>query len=37
VPYCQASFMNSYAQVLGHLDSVGRSTRRAVPEFDLPV
>jgi fatty acid desaturase len=35
VPYCQASFMNSYAQVLGHLDSVGRSTRRAVPEFDL--
>jgi fatty acid desaturase len=27
LPYSQASFLNSYAQVLGHLDSVGRSTR----------
>jgi fatty acid desaturase len=29
VPYCQASFTDSYAQVLLHLDSVGRSVRLA--------
>jgi fatty acid desaturase len=29
VPYCQASFMSSYAQVLWHLDSVGRTVRLA--------
>jgi fatty acid desaturase len=36
VPYCEAGFMSSYAQVLGHLDSVGRSVRRA-RGFNLPV
>ena len=36
VPYCEAGFMSSYAQVLVHLDSVGRSVRRA-RKFNLPV
>ena len=34
VSYCQASFMGSFAQVLWHLDSVGKSARR-VRRFDL--
>jgi fatty acid desaturase len=35
VPYCEASFMSSYAQVLRHLDSVGRGIRQA-RGFDPP-
>jgi fatty acid desaturase len=36
VSYCEASFISSYAQVLCHLDSVGRSVRRT-RRFDPPV
>ena len=36
VSYCEASFLSSYAQVLVHLDLVGRSARGA-RRFDLPV
>jgi fatty acid desaturase len=35
LPYCEASFLGSYAQVLWHLDSVGRSARR-VSRLDPP-
>jgi fatty acid desaturase len=31
LPYCEASFIGSYAQVLWHLDSVGRNARPARP------